>query len=231
MSGMMNKMLGRLGQLSKRISKKIYKNYFRLHYSDLPEFRIVSNNCWAGEVYQILGRNYNTPFIGLFVPAPCFIKLISSLDDYLDRPLIFTEKSKYPVSRNDYPVALLGDVEIHFLHYKNEFDAREKWARRLDRFKKSKAPLFFKFDDRDWCRDHDLEQFHKIDLANKVSFSTHKKYDLPSNINLEESMMILHKNTLPSFDSFEWLSGACTQDCKRENWRLLNFRFPYPFEV
>lgn len=31
---------------------------------------------------------------------------------------------------NTYPIALLGDVEIHFLHYDNETVAKEKWERR-----------------------------------------------------------------------------------------------------
>lgn len=47
-----------------------------------------------------------------------------------------------------YPIGKLGnDVEIHFLHYKSETEAQEKWNRRLKRMNFNN--ILFKFSDND----------------------------------------------------------------------------------
>lgn len=47
-------------------------------------FTIISNNCWGGELYKELNLAYNTPFIGLFIYAPCYIKMLKNLRFYLN---------------------------------------------------------------------------------------------------------------------------------------------------
>ena len=41
-------------------------------------FTIISNNCFAGFVYQKFDIQYNTPFIGLFILGPDYIYLLKS---------------------------------------------------------------------------------------------------------------------------------------------------------
>lgn len=95
-----------------------------------PErFSIVSNNCWGGLLYQSLGLPYATPFVGLFVQLEQFAHLLDDLPGYLAEPLRFASTEKA-----GYPVGLLGNVELHFTHYKDEAEARSKWERRLERF-------------------------------------------------------------------------------------------------
>ena len=52
-------------------------------------FTIICDNCWAGKVYQELGLPYQTPFVGMFVFSPDYIKMLKNLKHYLsgDIPL------------------------------------------------------------------------------------------------------------------------------------------------
>ena len=85
-------------------------------------FTIIANNCWGSRIYQELGFKYNTPFVGLFFVAPCYIRLLGNLDYYLASDLQFVNQSKYRIFQKtkDYPIGLIGkDVEIHFRHHQD----------------------------------------------------------------------------------------------------------------
>ena len=60
-------------------------------------FTIICDNCWAGKVYQELGLPYQTPFVGMFVFSPDYIKMLKNLKYYLSGniPLTFVKESKY----------------------------------------------------------------------------------------------------------------------------------------
>jgi uncharacterized protein (DUF1919 family) len=138
------------------------------------DFSIISNNCWGSQVYQDIGLKYSTPFVGLFLFAPCYIKLVKDPKFYLEQKLVFIDadtsmyKDKIDQSTK-YPIALLHDVEVHFLHYENEQEASRKWYRRLERFNWNN--FFIKFCDRDLCTDELLNEFDKIPIKNKICFT------------------------------------------------------------
>jgi uncharacterized protein (DUF1919 family) len=74
----------------KRKFRKIFQN--QLNVKDIrllkdKNFVIISDNCWGGEVYQWFKRPYNSPFIGLFLNGPCYIKLLSNFDYYMNQEL------------------------------------------------------------------------------------------------------------------------------------------------
>ncbi|NDP23056.1 MAG: DUF1919 domain-containing protein [Paludibacter sp.] len=137
------------------------------------DFVLISNNCFAGEAYQWLKLPYNTPFIGLFLYGPCYIKMLQNFDFYLKQDLVFVTKSTYLDTVQAYPIALLHDVELHFLHYKSEQEVVDKWYRRLERFNEQMTydNLFFQISDRDLVDQNSIEAFHKLDFKNKLSFA------------------------------------------------------------
>ncbi len=94
------------------------------------EFVIISNNCWGGQVYQWFQKPYQTPFVGLFLYGPCYMKFLRDIDYYLASELVFIQASKYKKRPKTYPIGVLDDIEIHFTHYKSEEEALEKWMRR-----------------------------------------------------------------------------------------------------
>lgn len=193
----------------------------RKDMKDKP-FVIICNNCWGAEVYQWYGRSYNSPFVGLFIHGPCYHKLLSNFDFYMNQKLEFIEKSKYKQPYWDtrtYPIANLGDIEIHFSHFKDKEIAKEKWERRTERMLKvtDKDNYFFKICDR---RGNDafIEAFHKLPYKNKISYAL-KDYKSLKNVNhikinekaKEGNYVVngkkLYKITFLYFDLHQWLKS------------------------
>ena len=142
------------------------------------DFTIVSNNCWGAHVYRALGMEYRTPFVGLFVPAACYLRLLADFDALIGRPLHFVPESAYAginrwraEQRLSYPIARLGDaIEIDFMHYGSADEARTKWSKRVERMAGDPRRIFFKFDDKGAQPGH-IAAFCRLPLANKVCFA------------------------------------------------------------
>jgi uncharacterized protein (DUF1919 family) len=112
---------------------------------------IISNTC-VGQ-FIIKNKNlfpYNNPFIGSLIPNDLeYIKLINNLEYYLNvEPVIgqpkentvfhIQNKSKYYLHKSiplPYPVVLLDDIEIHFIHENDNNLCIDKFKRRLNRTK------------------------------------------------------------------------------------------------
>lgn len=73
-------------------------------------FTIICDNCWAGKVYQELGLPYQTPFVGMFVFSPDYIKMLKNIKHYLSGniPLKFVKESN--ISKT-----LIIPIHLHFL--------------------------------------------------------------------------------------------------------------------
>jgi len=165
----------------RRKLRVIFKQYFRSRDIALVKnknFVIISDDCWGGSVYQWYKRPYNSPFVGLFLYAPCYMKLLSDFDYYMDKKLEFVDATKYPDLPKIYPVGVLGDIEIHFPHYTTEEEAEKKWKRRTLRMKEetNKDNYFFKFSDGAGATADDFESFHKLPFKNRLSISI-KEYE------------------------------------------------------
>jgi uncharacterized protein (DUF1919 family) len=149
---------------------------------DNIDFSIISNNCWAGFIYQSYNLPYRTPTIGLYFMPDDFIKFSSQLKKYVNCELTFIkpENSKYYNILKDttnfgaYPIGKLLDIEIVFLHYKNEKEAYTKWTRRCQRINWDN--LFFKFNDQNGCLERQIYQFQNLGVKNKLCFVANAKY-------------------------------------------------------
>lgn len=146
---------------------------------------IVANNCWGGFMCQHFGLEYASPFVGLFLFAPDYIALLKDLRGHLEKRLVFIdpETSKYRDelvrygTLGKYPVGKIGDVEIHFLHYRDCTEALTKWNRRLTRL--DYRNLIVKFCDRDLATPALIEEFDRLPYRNKICL-TAKDYGLLS---------------------------------------------------
>lgn len=72
-----------------------------------------------------------------------------------------------------YPVAMLDDLTIHFVHYASNEGARDAWIRRLKRLNMDN--LFVILVERVGWSYEELLQFDAVRFENKVVF-THKPY-------------------------------------------------------
>lgn len=160
---------------------------------------------------------YNTPFVGLFLYAPCFIKLVAC-PELLKEELRPISCSRYTTAggeeyKNHYPIGCLGDIlEIHFLHYANWDEAREAWYRRLARLNWNN--LFWVFTDRDGCSPNLIREFDSSLHNNKVCFSATNYPELKSVVWIKEcaglsSVIDLYSNfslVNRNFDFVNWLN-------------------------
>lgn len=151
-----------------------------------PTFSIISNNCWAGHVYRYYGLNYLTPTVGLYFFAPEYIKFIKDLRKNIELDINFInfEQSKYKdeiIKRHqeNVPIGVIGDIEIMFLHYKTEEEARDKWSRRKGRINWDN--LYIKMSEMNLCTPEILKEFDKLPFEKKILFVTHD-YGLKSQI-------------------------------------------------
>jgi uncharacterized protein (DUF1919 family) len=140
---------------------------------DGSDFSIIANNCWGGTLYQGLRRPYLTPFAGVFLMAPCYLRLLEDLRGHLAHPPRRAVESRYGSVRHvhghplPYPLGLLGDgVEVHFLHYATWEEALDKWVRRTARIRWDR--LFVKFGDQNESTADLVRRFLALPFERKV---------------------------------------------------------------
>lgn len=147
-------------------------------------FTIISNNCWGGTVYEAYNLPKESPTVGMFFMAKDYIEFLSDLKGYVNGELTFIkpEESRWrdaPQVSGDkrfgsYPVGVLSNgkssVEIFFLHYHSEQEAKEKWERRIKRINWDR--LLVKFNDQNGCTETEVGKFMKLPFRNKLFFTS-----------------------------------------------------------
>lgn len=156
--------------LRRKINKQFKKSDVTLLRN--TNFIIISNNCFGGQVYKSFGLPYNTPFVGMFLYGPCYLKLLQNFEKYLTKDLVFIQESVYKDREKTYPVAKLGDIELHFSHYTTEKEASEKWYRRRNRILNNfdLDNFYFVISDRERVDKGIIKEFHNLPFKNKLSF-------------------------------------------------------------
>lgn len=175
---------------------------------------IICNNCFGGRISQDLGYPYNSPTVGLYFFYPDYIRFLKNMSCYLQSTLRFRNESKYVRGRENklkashpYPIGYLEygneEVEIEFLHYHSEKEAREKWERRVKRINQDKMVILGS--DNDCCTKEDIREFLQLPYVCKYFFSN-KPYDFfskdfiyvkemrkASGVNIWEKAHVLYK--------------------------------------
>ncbi len=158
------------------------------------DFTIISNNCWGTFIYKKFGLPYQSPFVNLFMFADDYIELLENFSPEILNNLKFIDKrdSKYQKElaedenlKDYYPIGILGGhLELHFLHYKSQEDALNKWKRRCEKINWDR--LIFKFSDGDNCTYKHLERFDNLKFKNKICFTSKEYRELKSVIYLDK---------------------------------------------
>ena len=205
------------------IDRRVYRN---------RNFIIISNNCWGAEIYRRLDLSYNTPFVGLFIYIPDYLKLLQDFDTYMIEQLSFSDTSKWIDKNPGYPIGVLKDIEIHFMHYDSEQDALNKWNRRTSRLLQAKdnLPIFYKICDRDNGKIEEIEAFHNLPLENKISFGvkplsndSHFVVAPMKNESVVPDGVTLYKKSFSQVDLLNWInSGVIRVGCYSKLKSFLN---------
>lgn len=161
-----------LKQQLQRGRDQLFANYEQQRLKR-KSYVIISNNCWGYELYQGTGREYNTPFVGLFLFPDCYLRFLENFESCIAQELRFKTQSKYDGQKKHYPIGVLDDdIEIHFLHYASEAEARNKWTRRIKRMQQARvagAELYIKLCDAENCGQAELARFHALPFCHKLS--------------------------------------------------------------
>lgn len=156
------------------------KNRLNLRVDD---FTVISSNCWGGILYKDLGLRYQSPFVNMYMFCECFLKVTSDLPKYLSQPLIFIESSKYlPGKKITYPLGLLGDAEIHFIHSDSKDEMKERWNERVKRVNYDK--MIVAMTERDGCSPELIQRFDNLPFEHKFCFTVGSYPTVKSSINL-----------------------------------------------
>ena len=95
------------------------------------EYTIFASNCIGGVLYSDLGWKFLSPTVNMFMVAEDFLRFCKNYETYIDM------KMKEIPSKEKYPVAMLGDITLHLVHYSSVEEAQKIWDRRKERINKN----------------------------------------------------------------------------------------------
>ncbi|WP_294904625.1 DUF1919 domain-containing protein [uncultured Eubacterium sp.] len=164
----------------------ISKFYFfpKLHIKDVrnrienKDFTLLASNCMGGLIYHNLGLQFKSPTINLQICSNQFADFILNLDEYLKKDIEFIEPD------NGVPVGKLGDMTIHFTHYKTNEEALEKWNKRKSRINYDN--LYILLNDMDGITEEQIRALGNVKCKNMCIFTAKEYPDLPYTLYLPE---------------------------------------------
>ena len=135
----------------------------RLMQKDLT---IISQNCIGGVFSHDMGMEFQSPTVNLYVPAADFIKFVNHLEHYLtaDLEIYWGE---------EYPIGILDDIRLMFVHYDTCQQAKDAWERRKKRVKLDRILVLST--DRDGFDEGIFEQWKAIPYP-KLLFTARKEF-------------------------------------------------------
>lgn len=129
---------------------------------------ILSSNCLGGLLYHELGLQFLSPTVNVRFSSPEFVKFIVNIEHYLNAKL-------EPLNTDEpYPVAMLDDIKIRFVHYHSFDDAVVTWEKRKKRIVWERC--FVILNDCDFLSENDLTMLQKSKFRHICVFSA-KPYE------------------------------------------------------
>ncbi len=130
------------------------------------DFTILSQNCIGGVFYHDMRLEFASPTINLYFDAPDFLRFTGNLEHCLAQDLQMRWDK-------EYPIGLLGDVTIYFMHYDSCTEARDAWLRRAKRIRKDRIVVLST--DRNGFGPEEYEEWKKIPYK-KLLYTAHSEY-------------------------------------------------------
>jgi uncharacterized protein (DUF1919 family) len=109
---------------------------------------------------------FQSPTINLFMEAADYIKFVCNLEHYLNVELILRWGE-------EYPIGMLDDIKLMFVHYDTCQQARQAWERRKKRVDLNKVLVLAT--DRDGFDEAVFEQWQSVSYP-KLLFTARKEY-------------------------------------------------------
>ena len=190
--------------------KVIPSRIFELPNIDLDDYMelkrssvsIISDLCWGGLTYKLLGLPCLSPFRNLFIWDSDYLRLLVDLKHYCVEGELEYLEQRTDDSGEEYPVMLLGgDVKLHFNHVKTPEEAVEQWERRRNRINWDN--LFLEMHTENPCIERDFDR-----LAKDVKHVCFVSYE----------SALSHSVFMPSAGSseplYDWVNGTVMRHSK-----------------
>ena len=145
-----------------------YRQLQRSHLS------IFAMNCFGGVISNTLGLPFRAPFINLWFRQHEYIRLLRAPRVYMEEELIFKTNGYEGNLKREYPIVILGNIDVMMNHYINFDEAKSHWNKRRQRI--NWYNLFVTMYTED---EKTLEQFNELPYGKKVCFVPFKS-DLDS---------------------------------------------------
>jgi uncharacterized protein (DUF1919 family) len=148
-------MYGILSDKLGRVSRRLIVNRIDRNRLSNEKFSIISQNCIGSVIYHDLGHQFLSPTINMRFDPNEFVRFLENIEYYLVGEIKFI-KSDYP-----YPVGMISDITIHFVHYHTEEEVIKKWKERTGRINWNNIFVI--------CSDENMnyENIAKFDSLNK----------------------------------------------------------------
>lgn len=130
------------------------------------EISIISQNCIGGVFYHDMGMEFLSPTINTFIKEPDFVQMVLNLRYYMSLHIVMRWGE-------EYPIGVLDDLEIHFMHYETCEEAKSAWERRVQRINYDRIIVLAT--DRNGFDDTIYEEWKRITYP-KVLYTVHSKY-------------------------------------------------------
>lgn len=127
-------------------------------------FSILCNNCVGGVISHELGQRFNSPTVNLFMSSEDYIKFLTRLPYYITVPLKEIQSDK------EYPVGVLNDIILYFMHYSSFEEASEKWHMRVKRLNMDN--LYVILVEQQGCTENIVKSFCNLPYKHKAVLST-----------------------------------------------------------
>ena len=193
---------------------------------DPHAFTVLSNDCWGQALYEDFALPYLTPMVGCGMHADGFLCFLENVDGYLKAPLEFIANSRNPsvrrlrMQRGGWPVGLLGgDVEVHFLHFEREEEARRTWEAGCANVQSDRLVVKFSADKNGATQNH-IDRFVRLPHKRKLLISAHPHPEIKCAVHAPDYELngaFMFRRTLKYFDCAHWIN---TGEVKRNTPRV-----------
>lgn len=144
---------------------RIY-NFVKKSKNNFKDITILSQNCLGGIIYSDMNQMFLSPTINLFFESNDFLKFVNNLDFYLN--------CNIQMHWERWPIGVLGDIKVNFMHYNSCEEAMNAWNNRKQRVNLDK--IFVLCTDRDGFNNETYElwktiKYPKLLLTNKEEYS------------------------------------------------------------
>ena len=126
------------------------------------DFSVMSDDCWGGELYRLLGVSGRSPMMGLGMIGDDYLNFIKNLhkaDAATFQPQLYYKS---------YPVVATPYGKIHFLHYPSRATAERFFLSRYDSINWDR--VIYKIDlEKPWYTARHIHMWNEMQLPNSIA--------------------------------------------------------------